>query len=264
MKSLRNLFKRAPADSDRHHLNASAWPAVIYAIGDVHGCADLLEDLTQQIVEDTEAFEGERWLIMLGDYIDRGPDSARVLDILTLPPPDGFRRFCLAGNHETMLLAFLDDPSNAQQWLNHGGYEMLSSYGILRETAQSISPVRLQKELGHLMPAEHLDLLRTLPISLSIPGMVFVHAGIRRGVPMQEQSESDLLWIRNEFFEADPDDGPLVIHGHTPGPEPVIAPGRICVDTGAFATGKLTAVRLTPDGASPSILTTAPAKPIKP
>jgi len=258
MKSLWNPFQRRPAPPPpvRQHLAAAAWPSVVYAIGDVHGCADLLASLMDRIVDDARDIEGERWLVMLGDYVDRGPDSARVLDMLLSPPPAGFRRFNLAGNHEVMMLAFLDNPEANPQWLDYGGREALASYGLPAQAMSTMSTATLGRELAQRLPVEQLELLRSLPLSLSLPGTVFVHAGIRRGIPMPEQVEADVLWIRRAFHEAEPIDDLLVIHGHTPGPMPVIEPRRICIDTGAYATGRLTALRLS-TGSPPVFMSTA-------
>jgi len=259
MKSLWSVFDRKPAPPlpvVRQHLAAAAWPAVVYAVGDVHGCADLLASLMDRIVADARDIEGERWLVMLGDYVDRGPDSARVLDMLLSPPPAGFRRFNLAGNHEVMMLAFLDNPETNPQWLDYGGREALASYGLSSDAMSTMTPAALGRELAQRLPVEHLELLRSLPLSLSLPGTVFVHAGIRRGVPMPEQIEADVLWIRRAFHDADPVDDLLVVHGHTPGPVPVVEPRRICIDTGAYATGRLTAFRLS-TGSPPVLMSTA-------
>jgi len=230
----------------RPHLGFAAWPAAIYAIGDVHGCRDELEELEAAIIADAADIEGEKWLVGLGDYIDRGPDSAGVLDHLTRPPPPGFRRISLMGNHEFMLLDFLADPQPDSRWLYNGGLETLASYGLAPEW---------NPQIGHHIPRNHIDFVTCLHLTLSVPGVVFVHAGLGSTAPVEQQDEADLLWIRTAFHDAPPVPGRLVVHGHTPDTLPVIAPGRICVDTGAFATGVLTAVRLMP-GAEPKLLDT--------
>jgi serine/threonine protein phosphatase 1 len=239
----------APAPGNERHLSFPDWPAAVYAIGDVHGCADQLRRLLAVIAADAAGFAGDKWIVGLGDYVDRGPQSSTVLDLLTARPPPGFRRFCLAGNHEAMMLDFWDHPADRSGWLGFGGIETLYSYGI-GQGAMERADIRGRRYLldSHI-PSEHRYFLDTLPLTLSLPGLVLVHAGIRRGIPLRQQAESDLLWIRHEFFDAPADDGLLVVHGHTPGSEPVIAPHRICVDTGAFATGRLTSVRLRPDEA---------------
>ena len=244
---LRALFgsaTSAPQRAGRAHLAAEGWPAVIYAIGDIHGCLVELRELESRIVEDAAAIEGEKWLVYLGDFVDRGPDSLGVLDHLTARPPRGFRRVCLAGNHEVMMLAFLDNPDRQSDWPQFGGQETLTSYGINAPDFLA-SPLRQRRAiLDSHVPPEHVEFLSDLALTLSVPGVVFVHAGLRPDVPLDRQGEHDLLWIRDEFFNAPPVPGRLVVHGHTPANQAVIVPGRICVDTGAFATGRLTAVRL--------------------
>ena len=247
---LRSLFGATPVDrqrSERAHLSAPEWPAAIYAIGDVHGCLTELRGLEQRIVEDAAAVEGEKWLVYLGDLVDRGPDSVGVLDRLLARPPQGFRRICLAGNHEIMMLAFLDNPASQPEWLQFGGQQTLASYGI--DAARLLAtPARQRRAiLDSHVPQDHVEFLTDLPLTLSLPGVVFVHAGLRPDIPVDRQAENDLLWIREEFFRAPPLPGRLVVHGHTPARDAVMLPGRICVDTGAFATGRLTAVRLSPD-----------------
>ena len=250
LSRLRSLFGAAPAQpqrSEREHLSAPEWPAVVYAIGDVHGCLVELRGLEQRIVEDAADIEGEKWLVYLGDLVDRGPDSVGVLDRLLARPPQGFRRICLAGNHEIMMLGFLENPASQPEWLQFGGQQTLASYGI--DAARLLAtPARQRRAiLDSHVPQDHVEFLAELPLTLSLPGVVFVHAGLRPDVPLDRQAENDLLWIREEFFQAPPLPGRLVVHGHTPARDVVIVPGRICVDTGAFATGRLTAVRLSRD-----------------
>lgn len=247
---LRALFGGAgslPRHASREHISASEWPAAVYAIGDIHGCLVELRGLEQRIVEDAASIEGEKWLVCLGDLVDRGPESMGVLDHLMAPPPAGLRRICLAGNHETMMLDFIDNPASQPDWLQFGGQQTLASYGIDASGFMAAPPRQRRALLESYIPEDHLGFLAGLPLTLSVPGVVFVHAGLRPGVPLDRQEEHDLLWIREEFFSAPPQPGRLVVHGHTPASEAVILPGRICVDTGAFATARLTAVRLTPD-----------------
>lgn len=246
---LKSWHGNAQDTNDRRvQLKEPTWPSVVYAVGDVHGCLAELRALESRIVADAEAFQGEKWLVFLGDYIDRGPDSAGVLDQLLSPPPAGFRRICLAGNHEAMALEFFRAPRPDAEWLKFGGLETLQSYGIAPLAMRSASASFLRAVIDSHIPAEHLVFLKQLPLTLQLPGTVFVHAGIRVGIPMDRQREMDLLWIREDFFSAPPDPDLLVVHGHTPSQEPVVTPNRICVDTGAFATGILTAVRLSENG----------------
>ena len=213
------------------------WPAAVYAIGDVHGCREQLEALEARIVEDGLEIEGEKWIVTLGDHVDRGPDSAGVIEHVRGAAPAGFRRFSLLGNHEAMMLDFLRDPVANAYWLEEGGAETLESYGASDET-------------GRWLPSAHRDFIETLPAYLSLPGWLFVHAGIRPGVPLADQSERDLLWIRAPFLTSQLSGGQRVVHGHTPGDDIVVTPHRIDVDTRCFASGKLSAVRVTPDGAT--------------
>lgn len=228
------------------HLVRAGWPSAVYAIGDIHGCRDELERLEAAIAADAAAIEGEKWLVCLGDYIDRGPASAGVIEHLIRPPPTGFRRICLMGNHEYMLLDFLAHPRLDSLWLRNGGIETLASYGIDVDTLRMVDEDGRRAHVMHHIPNDHIDFVAGLYLTLSLPGVVFVHAGLRGAMPIDQQDEVDLLWIRDEFHEAPPVPGRFVVHGHTPDLAPVITPWRICVDTGAFATGMLTAVRLMP------------------
>ncbi|KRA45707.1 metallophosphoesterase family protein [Devosia sp. Root635] len=242
-----NPFRRPAPRSARSHLSAADWPEVVYAIGDVHGCLDELRNLERNIATDAAGIAGEKWIVMLGDYVDRGNHSAGVLDRLTTTPPTGFRRICLAGNHETMMLRFLETPAPNDDWLKFGGLETLSSYGISMSAVTRAGRKELKAIVDSHIPQEHVAFLQDLPLTLSLPGVVFVHAGLRPGIDsVERQSEDDLLWIRDEFFNAPPVQDRMVVHGHTPAAEAVCLPGRICVDTGAFATGRLTAARLRP------------------
>jgi serine/threonine protein phosphatase 1 len=241
----------------RARLAAAEWPAVVYAIGDIHGCLDELLWLEDMVAKDARDIEGERWIITLGDHIDRGPRSAQVIEHLTGEPPPGFRRISLAGNHEQLLLDFLAEPAANFQWLEFGGIETARSYG-LRDAALSFggpSARGIARQLASLIPEAHLDFLRKLPISLSLPGFHFVHAGLRPGLAMEEQTDEDLLWIREPFLDEIGSPAEVVVHGHTPTALPEIRPWRIGVDTGAFASGRLTAVRLR-QGAAPVFMAT--------
>lgn len=223
---------------------ALARPAVTYAIGDVHGCNDQLRRLVDLIVQDGQSVEGSKLIVMLGDYVDRGPKSASVLDWLCAAPPAGFDRVCLAGNHEAMMLDFLDNPQRDASWLTFGGLDTLMSYGISPDRFTRARSKERSEMLYASIPTEHIDLLRSMPGVISFPDTVFVHAGLRPGLPLQAQHDDDLLWIREPFLTAETDNNMIVVHGHTPGTEPVIAGQRICVDTGVYATGVLTALRL--------------------
>lgn len=235
-------------DAGRLRLSFHQRPAVVYAIGDVHGCHTELSKLETIIAADAANVSGEKWLIMLGDYIDRGPASAEVLHHLCGSPPDGFRRFCLFGNHEAMMLDFLADPRIDAIWLQFGGVETLRSYGIDENRFAQADPAGRKSMLDEAIPREHVEFLNSLPIMLSLPGMVFVHAGIRPNVAIEMQQDDDLIWIREPFLGTESRSGPRVVHGHTPSDNPSIRTHRIGIDTAAFATGILTAVRIDGSG----------------
>lgn len=240
LDSLARWGKRTGAET-RPRLFFETAPEVVYAVGDIHGCYDLLRRMETSIVEDAAAISGEKWIVMLGDYVDRGPQSAEVLDHLLLPPPEGFKRYCLAGNHEQLMLSYLDSPDPGHMWLGLGGQETLRSYRLDETAAKRSSVTAL---LASHIPAEHVDFLRKAPSLISIPGFVFVHAGLRRGVPLRQQSDQDLMWIRPDGHDAPLSPDFVTVHGHTPVPAIDVRPGRINVDTGAFATAILSGVRI--------------------
>lgn len=256
---LRRLLPQRQADDapaeGRKRLVTQTWPTAVYAIGDTHGCLPELQQLERMILDDAGGTAGEIWLVYLGDYVDRGPNSAGVIDHLLTPAPPGTRRICLAGNHEELMLAYCRNPSTGAQWMKLGALETLQSYGV---PMAGFATATLQARLGRLrshIPFGHLDFLESLPVSLSLPGVVLVHAGMKPGIPLDEQSDEILQWMRYEpGHESAAPSGPLVIHGHTPASLPYISPKRICIDTGAYATGRLTAVRVAP-GEVPRLLT---------
>jgi len=216
----------------------------IYAIGDIHGCSEQLDRLMAKIREDQGADGPEPWLVFLGDYVDRGPDSKGVIERL-LTVPMGFNQVCLLGNHDQTLLDFLGDSTVYRSWRGFGAPETLLSYGVLPprfdderefETAQT--------QLARALPQSHLVFLRGLQNSVAIGGYFFVHAGARPGIALDKQVPQDMLWIRDEFLGSNYSFGKVIIHGHTPVPEAVRRANRIGVDTGAYATGRLTAAVL--------------------
>jgi len=220
----------------------------VYAIGDIHGRADLLEILHDLVREDARKYPDQRRVIIyLGDYVDRGLNTRDVIDILLRPPPDGFERICLKGNHEAMMLEFLDDATVGPGWMDLGGKATLLSYAVGVEggfaEAQGMEKARTQ--LLEKMPAAHLAFLRQLPITHVEGDYLFVHAGIRPGVPIEDQVEQDLLWIREPFLSSTAEHGKVVVHGHTiAGSKPDVTERRIGIDTAAYATGALTCLVL--------------------
>ena len=221
---------------------------LIYAVGDIHGQLRLLDDLIEQIVADALKVTGlrRRVLVFVGDYIDRGPDSSGVIERLISGLPEGFDAHCLMGNHEAILLDFLDDPTLLEHWLTNGAEATLASYHVKAPSFDApIAEFVLRRDhFLAALPPSHLDFLRNLPLSVTLGGYHFVHAGIRPGVPLDRQARRDALWIRRGFLDNDEDFGCVVVHGHTPGPEPVERSNRIGIDTGAWVNGRLTALRL--------------------
>ena len=220
----------------------------IYAIGDVHGCADLLRAIHKNIDADNERSpSSETFEVYLGDYVDRGPASREVLDYLVHRSKIRRTQF-LKGNHELLLANFLDDPSTLDDWQRLGGLQTLLSYGL---TPPINADARTQKELATLfdaaIPQSHRQFLSQLKTSWICGDYFFVHAGVRPGVALQKQREEDLLWIRREFLACEEDFGKIIVHGHTPVPQADIQPNRINIDTGAYATGRLTCLVLEAD-----------------
>jgi len=221
----------------------------VYAVGDIHGRLDLLEDLLRRIREDAGRHTGdtERVLIFLGDYIDRGPASCGVVDRLLEGPLEGFTTIRLMGNHEEALLSFLDSISDGLDWLTFGGLETLLSYGVplrtLPNTGQQVGELR--QALAEAVPKAHLDFFRRCVFRHSIGDYVFVHAGVRPGVALERQTTSDLMWIRDDFLRVRvPLPGRVVVHGHTIVDLPQDRTHRINLDTGAFISGRLSCLAL--------------------
>ncbi|MEO6014090.1 MAG: metallophosphoesterase family protein [Devosia sp.] len=224
------------------------WPSAIYAIGDVHGCIDQLVALEAKIADDGLNFDGEKWLVTVGDYVDRGPSSRAVIDHVMGAAPRGFRRFALAGNHEQVMLDFLDNPAATAWWLDEGGKETLASYGVELDYPPLRSHEPVRQLVNAAIPEAHRRFIEELPVYLSVPGWLFVHAGIRPGLPLSSQVDEDLMWIRAPFLTSQLTGGLRVVHGHTPARDIVTTPHRIGIDTHCFHTGRLSAVRVTPDG----------------
>lgn len=242
----------APSDALEVALEipGSVGDELVYAIGDVHGCYALLQSLLKQIVEDAQdRRSGKRAiLIFCGDYIDRGPDSAKVLSALVwLKAHSDFDLHLLKGNHEEAMLAFIDRPTMARDWLTFGGVETLSSYGVNAPDFDDLDARQWQarNELLDRMPASHLRLLESLELAVQVGDYAFVHAGVRPGTKLEKQQAHDLLWIRDEFLAHEGRHEKIIVHGHsfTSG-NPNVTPWRIGIDTGAYETGILTALRL--------------------
>lgn len=227
----------------------------VYAVGDIHGRADLLKALHGMIAEDAQDFPGAKKIVYLGDAIDRGDDSRGVLNILLDDPLPGFEAVHLMGNHEYAADSFLEDSDAAPGWLTWGGREFLYSYGIqcgLNPGGHELEMIA--RELNMCMPAAHREFLAGGDMCHREGDYYFVHAGIRPGVPLEEQRFEDQLFIREPFLSDDRDHGGVVVHGHTIADEVTLRHNRIGVDTGAYYTGVLSCLVL--EGESQRILQT--------
>lgn len=220
----------------------------IYAVGDVHGRADLLKQLLSRIDEDLKEHpNAEANHVFLGDYIDRGQDSAAVLNLL-IERGRTHRVTCLKGNHEIFLSEFLEDPAVLKPWAQYGALATLASYGLAPAiNAGPKEQVELSASLRTAMPESHSQFLAELKLCFTCGDFFFVHAGVRPGTPLGRQREDDLLWIRDDFLLHEAPFEKIIVHGHTPVREPDVRQNRINIDTGAYATGRLTCLRLEGD-----------------
>jgi serine/threonine protein phosphatase 1 len=218
----------------------------VYAIGDLHGCADLLDELLARIDADDAARAPARTtLVFLGDLIDRGPASATVVERLRqlqLHRPN--TRFLL-GNHEEIFLGAVDgEPKALRLFCRIGGRETIMSYGLEASAYDAMDYEELAKTLVHLVPDNHRAFIAGFENMIEIGDYLFVHAGIRPGIALEEQRATDLRWIREPFLEHRKPLGKMIVHGHTISEQLDVQPHRIGVDTGAYATGRLTALAL--------------------
>ena len=226
---------------------------LLYAIGDVHGRADLLAQLLRKIEADFvgAALPTRPVVLFMGDYVDRGPESRGVIEqIVALTADPRVNVHALRGNHDQFLLDFLESPEIGMTWLDYGGAATLMSYGVMppliRTEAASWKPVA--EALNAAMPRAHLDFLQNTSLSATFGGYVFAHAGVRPDVDLEDQEASDLLSIRKPFLKSrDPLPGRVVVYGHTPHDRPAVRDGKMGIDTGAYATGVLTAARIFED-----------------
>lgn len=242
---VRGLFRRKPRSRSGAMLPEGVR---IYAVGDVHGRLDLLNDVLIRIARHRSAHPIARPVqVFVGDYIDRGPESAHVLDQLIAWSAEN-ETICLKGNHDTFVFEFLRRPAALRDWSAIGGLETLRSYGL----KPTLNPgPDMQKELSVALrtrlPKEHRTFLGSLQTSFSCGRYFFVHAGVRPGVTLDKQKEEDLLWIRDEFLLHEQPFEKIIVHGHTPVREIDVRPNRINIDTGAFATGRLSCLILQRD-----------------
>lgn len=227
-----------------------------YVVGDVHGCLGLLDELLASIAkDDAQRPPAKTFVVFLGDLVDRGPDSAGVIERLSTYRPDFATPVFLMGNHEEFFLDVLDgDVDRVGNWLTYGGRELAASYGISDGWLLNASSQAVAAELYKRVPAEHREFIKSFGDSLRFGDYLFVHAGIRPGVALDEQSPRDMRWIREGFLDDRTDHGVVVVHGHTIVESVEERPNRIGIDTGAYATGILTALGI--DGTERWILST--------
>jgi serine/threonine protein phosphatase 1 len=245
---LRSLFSSARSDAAPEA--PAAFPARlpdgqrVYAIGDIHGRLDLFEQLLARIDEDdAERGPAETSLVLLGDLIDRGPASRGVVERAIGLSLSGKVRI-LAGNHEEMLLSGLENEDVLRHFLRHGGKETLFSYGLTPEEYSAGRLDQLRERAAELVPADHLAFMRAMEDQVIIGDYLFVHAGIRPDLALDRQVVSDLRWIRRDFLDHPGLHSHMVVHGHSITDQPDVRPNRIGIDTGAFNSGRLTALGL--------------------
>ena len=249
-----------PSDSEAKTTRGWLPPGLrVYAVGDVHGRLDLLQVMVERIRADAATLSEDDVcrVLFLGDYIDRGPHSRGVIEYLMANPLPEFETIFLRGNHELTMLQFLDYLSVGPGWLTYGGVNTLLSYGLRPPVAvpPELRLPTVQHQLRQVLPSSHQAFLRAMPAFAMIGTYLFVHAGIRPGVSLDRQRDDDMVWIRDEFLTSTLDHGVVVVHGHTIAMEADSLPNRIGIDTGAYATGRLTAGVL--DGAERRFIDTA-------
>ncbi len=220
----------------------------VYCIGDIHGRADLLAQLHKMILSDAAGYRGAKTILYLGDYIDRGEESRQVIETLLSQPLPDWAAVHLLGNHEHAMLDFMQHPEAAAGWLSFGGRETLLSYGIVLTHIPTVLDLpMLAGQLVRKLPDSHLAFLHNCTESWRCGSYYFVHAGIRPGVALDQQTREDQLWIREEFLYSNANHGVIVVHGHSISEQVEQLPNRIGIDTGAFATGVLTCLVLEAD-----------------
>ncbi|MBA3512353.1 metallophosphoesterase [Sphingomonas sp.] len=218
----------------------------VYAIGDIHGRLDLLDDTLARIEADNAGRAPARnMIVFLGDLIDRGPSSAQVIERARTYRPPGVRKVFISGNHEEVLLRLLRGESRfLQDWLRFGGAECARSYGISPTALKRMDPDQAVGILADKIPKQDQEFLASFVDTFRVGSYLFVHAGVRPGVPLPDQKQSDLRWIRQPFLDNDDDHGFIVVHGHTIANQIDVRGNRIGLDTGAYRTGVLTAMGL--------------------
>jgi serine/threonine protein phosphatase 1 len=248
MRNLAGLFglHKGAGRERRARLRLNSNGVAIYAVGDVHGCLDQLIALERAIVADGKGLSDRKLIIMLGDYVDRGPMPAQVIDHLIAPPPAGFERICLAGNHEVLMLDYLEGRASLAEWMPMGAASTLNSYGVDPDRLAQVyrSSRQVDDMIRKAVPPAHLAFLKSLPILVESERFIFVHAGIRPELSLEEQTDDDLVLIRSEFYRQAHLLKKYVVHGHTPVGEAKLDGKRIDIDTGVCFGGRLTALRI--------------------
>jgi calcineurin-like phosphoesterase family protein len=249
------MFERSPRP-DQEPSGAAGYRA--YVVGDIHGRLDLLEDLLAKIHAELQHRPARNTLLaFVGDLIDRGPASAQVLERLRTYQRPGIRTEFVLGNHEEVLLRILaGDARLITKWRWFGGSECLESYGVAPQSLVNLPDDQALAIIREAIPREHVTFLESFVDSCRFGDYLFVHAGIRPGIDLDQQSQSDLRWIRQPFLLDDRDHGFVVVHGHTIAASPELLPNRIGIDTGAYRTGVLTALAI--EGTSRWFIDTAP------
>ena len=244
LTALKSFFGTSKSKSEPP---ASRIGRLVYAIGDIHGRLDLFERMIRQIRSDEMVRAEHPLIVLLGDYVDRGPDSAAVLSrIISLQNESWCDVEVLLGNHEESLLKFLYTAQHGPAWVDYGGGSTLGSYGVALPASRT-DPTQweeVRQTFAAALPEAHLTLIKSMKYLLKIDDYVFVHAGVRPDQPLGEQGPETFLWVRGAFMSSEKACDYVVVHGHTPEEEPADKRWRIGIDSGAYATGVLTAVRL--------------------
>lgn len=230
-----------------------------FAVGDIHGRSDLLRHALDRLARERDKLgaDKEPLLVFLGDYVDRGPDSPGVIDLLIERAGEGFETHFLKGNHEAAMLAFMEDPLLHRGWLTHGGLETMVSYGVRplpSIAAADGAIIAAAEKLKELVPSSHLEFLNGLEKYVVAGDYLFVHAGVDCGRPLDSQTEEDLFWARKKFISDKRRYSHFIVHGHTPVDAPYGDERRICIDTGAYATGRLSIAKFEDELASALII----------
>jgi serine/threonine protein phosphatase 1 len=241
---LKKLFGKKTIDVNRAQAPDNT---IIYAVGDIHGRRDLLEKLHDKILQDSLQSQSQNKIVVyMGDYIDRGRESKKTVDLLIENPLIDFQKIYIKGNHEIAMQSFIDSNGESAAWLIWGGDATLQSYGVpLRDASgQKLTNEQMAKMLAENIPDSHKEFYSKLKLCYISGDYIFVHAGLKPDVAIDQQKESDMTTIRDEFIFSSADFGKTVVFGHTVFSSPLNINGKIGVDTGAYASGILTAAVL--------------------